>query len=109
MKLAGLILFLKDEITREHAKLESLHEDEEGGPLSGNDNEPLESPESPTKSPNSKTSNQKTGKNKAKPDKHKHGRGPSSKERSAAHAYDELAAGFQERAKGVDAIMEKVS
>lgn len=72
-------------------------------------------------SPKSPTSNKAAGErasttaDKVRPDKTKHGptkpaaSGSNAKERTAAHAYDDLAAAFQERADGVEAIMEKVS
>lgn len=101
----------QDEITREHAKLESLHKDDSDDtfPSTASGSEALASSSSPTKSPKTKTTDKQGGTTKPKPERHTHGQGASAKERSAAHAYDELAAGFQERAKGVDAIMEKVS
>jgi len=103
----------QDEITREHAKLENLHNGDSDDTIPSttttSGGEALADPSSPTQSPKSKTKTDKQGgTTKPKPEKHTHGQGASAKERSAAHAYDELAAGFQERAKGVDAIMEKV-
>ncbi|KAK9897405.1 hypothetical protein P389DRAFT_169164 [Cystobasidium minutum MCA 4210] len=120
-----VIQTLQDEITREHAKLESLDNDALSPMLdgSGNKDEHAARTKATTSStsPKSPTSNKAAGErasttaDKVRPDKTKHGptkpaaSGSNAKERTAAHAYDDLAAAFQERADGVEAIMEKMS
>lgn len=72
-------------------------------------NEPMKTSTTSPRSPSKAKERAPTTADKVRPEKHKHGPHTTAKERSAAHAYDDLAAAFQERAKGVDAIMEKVS
>lgn len=68
------------------------------------------SPRSQTKQQQGRAKDNRTNDKPAprQPEARKHGPNESTKERTAAHAYDDLAAAFHERAKGVDAIMEKV-
>jgi hypothetical protein len=95
---------IQEEITQQHAKLENLDDEAVSAAFhtgSGGNKEP--SATSPGKTAGG-------GQRSSKPALPKDGlkQSTASKEGSAAHAYDQLAAGFQERAKGVDAIMEKV-
>lgn len=109
-------IYFKDEITREHKRLENLSDDNIT-PTSGKGhnagNEPAGN--SSTSEPLSNSANRAGPQGGADGGFKREGGGAgngnsrsTATDRSAAQAYDKLAAGFHERAKRVDAIMQKM-